>query len=158
MRFAVLSALLLALASCTMPHEKAPHMTMSPVSFADLDGWQHDAPAAALTAFQRSCAVLVSKPKSSDWKDACAAADRTELTNDAARAYFEEWFIPYEVKGGDNEYGLFTGYYMPELNGSLQRGGAYQTPLYERPSDMISVDLGAFKANMKGQRIAGKIR
>ena len=32
--------------------------------------------------------------------------------------------------------GLFTGYYEIELNGSRQRHGRYQTPLYRKPPDL----------------------
>ncbi|MDR3423529.1 MAG: murein transglycosylase A [Alphaproteobacteria bacterium] len=155
MRFAVFSLLLLALASCALPPEKVERLTLAPVSFADLSGWQNDSLAPALAAFRRSCAALTVKTKA---REACATAEKTEMTDDAARAYFENWFQPYAVAGTDGVDGLFTGYYMPELNGSLTRGGAFQTPLYERPADMITVDLGAFKSDLKGQRIVGKIQ
>ncbi|WP_039732785.1 murein transglycosylase A [Komagataeibacter intermedius] len=32
---------------------------------------------------------------------------------------------------------LFTGYYEPEIRGSLRRGGIYQTPVYRRPPDLV---------------------
>lgn len=32
---------------------------------------------------------------------------------------------------------LVTGYYLPELRGSLERGGPYQTPLYRAPDDIV---------------------
>jgi membrane-bound lytic murein transglycosylase A len=34
---------------------------------------------------------------------------------------------------------LFTGYYLPELRGALERGGAYQVPLYRAPDDLVLV-------------------
>jgi membrane-bound lytic murein transglycosylase A len=34
---------------------------------------------------------------------------------------------------------LFTGYYLPELRGSLERGGPYQVPLHRAPDDLVEV-------------------
>ena len=152
------------LAACALPTGKpAPErLTLTPVAFSDLDGWQKDAPASALAAFQHSCAVLANKPsqiagKSVSWKEACAAAKKTDSSDTAARAYFERTFRPYAVTGQDGAEGLFTGYYVPELRGSLQREGAYQTPLYASPVDKVDVDLGAFKPDLKGQHLTGKV-
>jgi membrane-bound lytic murein transglycosylase A len=168
MRFALLSIFLLALSACAIaPIKPAPeHLTLTPSSFSDLDGWQKDSQLPALTAFQRSCAVLTTKPdtaslgiagKVAAWQWACVEAQRTPATDEAAKIYFETWFRPYAAAGNEGAYGLFTGYYTPELRGALQRGGAFQTPLYARPADKIDVDLGAFKADLKGQHITGKV-
>jgi len=55
------------------------------------------------------------------------------------------------------EDGVFTGYYEPELFASRTRHGAFQTPVYGTPDDLVSVDLGAFRAKLRGERIAGKV-
>jgi len=168
MRFALLSALFLLLVGCATTPQKpgAEKLTLTPVSFSDLDGWNKDTPAAALLAFQRSCTQLTNKPTGSKlgiagkvaaWQWACAEAQKTSPTDEAARAYFEQWFRPYAAEGNEGEFGLFTGYYVPELRGSLQRGGEYQTPLYARPPDLITVDLGLFKNELKGKHIIGKV-
>lgn len=34
---------------------------------------------------------------------------------------------------------LFTGYYLPELRGARQAGGAYQVPLHRAPDDLVQV-------------------
>ena len=156
--------LILLLASCATPEKKSSgeKLVLTPVSFDDLEGWSKDKPAAALGALARSCPSLrVKTPnvagKASDWQKPCAALAQTPGTDSAARAYFEEWFRPYQVSGREGNTGLFTGYYVPELRGASQRGGAFQTPLYARPADMISVDLGAFKSELKGQHIVGKV-
>src|SRR6185295_3938473 len=79
-------------------------------------------------------------------------ARRPEL----ARRFFELEFVPYRV-GQDSGAGLFTGYYEPQRRGSRTRLGAYQTPLYGVPYDLVNVDLGLFRENLKGQRIVGKV-
>ncbi len=155
MRFFLLP-FLFVLASCAMlPAQEKDRATLNPVSFSDLEGWEKDAPADALGAFKNSCISLRVKPA---WQGVCAQAQLTEQTDEAARVFFEENFVPYALSGRDGEEGLFTGYYVPELHGSLRRGGKYKTPLYARPDDLISADLGAFKADLKGQKIVGKVK
>ena len=168
MRFVLLPVLLLLLASCAVEETKPgpDRLTLTPASFDDLNGWQQDAPAAALAAFLNSCTQWAKKPdtastgiagKVAAWQWACVAAANVPATDDAARAYFEQWFRPYAASGNEGPNGLFTGYYVPELNGSLTQTGPFQTPLYARPTDIISVDLGAFKPDLKGQHILGKV-
>jgi membrane-bound lytic murein transglycosylase A len=53
--------------------------------------------------------------------------------------------------------GLFTGYYEPEIRGSRSRHGAYQTPLYGLPADLIRVDLSQFAPQFKGEHISGRL-
>jgi len=53
--------------------------------------------------------------------------------------------------------GLFTGNHEPELNGTWVRGGVYQTPLLARPSDLVSVNLGAFDEELGGHTIWGRV-
>jgi membrane-bound lytic murein transglycosylase A len=52
---------------------------------------------------------------------------------------------------------LFTGYYEPEIRGSRTRQGAYQTPVYGVPPDLVRADLGLFNAKFKGERISGRV-
>jgi membrane-bound lytic murein transglycosylase A len=65
--------------------------------------------------------------------------------------------VPFQVRAGREPEGLFTGYYEPELRGSRTRNGAFTTPLLARPSDLVSVDLGQFRPDWRGQRIAGRV-
>lgn len=92
----------------------------------------------------------------SPWQEACSAfISKPERNDNETRAFFEMWFKPYTVNKKAN--GLFTGYYEPTLRGAWKRGGIYQTPLWKRPKDLMSADLGDFRPNLKGTRIAGKI-
>lgn len=152
---------LLLLTSCAeRPAEK---LTLHPVAYADLPGWTEDRVGEALPALNRSCRVLSKKPaeaslgiagKAKDWQAFCAALKLAAPQDDTeAREFLESWLQPYSVE----QKGLFTGYYEAELNGAWQQGGIYQTPLWQRPGDLIAVDLGAFKPELKGQRIAGKV-
>jgi membrane-bound lytic murein transglycosylase A len=53
--------------------------------------------------------------------------------------------------------GRFTGYYEPEIFVSRSKHGAFQTPVYGRPDDLVTVDLGAFRPSLAGERIAGRV-
>lgn len=75
----------------------------------------------------------------------------------AIRSFFEQNFVPYAAYGDQDPKGLFTGYYEAALNGSKTRKGQYQYPLRSRPDDLVMVDLGQFRDELKGQRIAGRV-
>ena len=158
MRIIALSFLFLALTACAVTQEGSEQVTFTSVGFSDLEGWKNDEAANALTAFKLSCAALTKNPKRAEsWQQVCADAENIAINDNSAREFFENEFTPYQVAGPKGYEGLFTGYYMPELRGSLKRTSDFQTPLYARPKDMISADLGAFKKDLKGQHIVGKI-
>ena len=134
-----------------------PTALLTATRFSDLPGWKVADLDPALSAFRRSCAVIASKPSSQavgdyagiagDWQKACG-----QISTDA-RGFFEKKFTPYALKGE----GLFTGYYEPEIRGSSARQGAYQTPVYGLPDDLIRVDLGQFSPQYKGEHISGRL-
>ena len=134
-----------------------PVPLLTRASFSDLPGWRKAGLQPALAAFQKSCAAIAKKPSgealnayagtAGDWLAACVQA-----TGDA-RTFFEKNFTPYALSGD----GLFTGYYEPEIHGSRARHGAYQTPVYGLPVDLIRVDLEQFSPGFKGEHISGRI-
>ena len=148
-----------------------PRISVEPVDFAALDGWERDRLTDALAAFRKSCVVLLRSAKSGhakaslvagrvvDWRPACEAAPVVDdKSGKAARNYFETWFRPYAVFDGDlNQDGLLTGYYEPELRGARKPGGRYKVPLYGRPADLITADLGRFDTALAGHRISGRV-
>lgn len=126
-------------------------LTLAPVGFAGLAGWNEDRVAAALPALLRSCrkllaksddATVAAKSKSmdfgtvADWRPACVAAEAVPAGDEkAARQFFEANFVPFLAGNNGEPDGLFTGYFEITLNGSRKRGGSYQTPLYRRPPE-----------------------
>ncbi|HAX90965.1 MAG TPA: murein transglycosylase [Rhodospirillaceae bacterium] len=167
MKAAAACCAVLLLAGCAVvPTEEKPKLVRA--SFNDMAGWQRDAALEALLAFQKSCMALQKKSpdatfvqkeagRAQDWQNVCAnMQERAIATDDEARLFFEEHFTPYRFDG--TEKGLFTGYYEAQLRGARQRGGPYQTPLYTRPEDMLTADLGLFKDSLKGQKITGKVQ
>lgn len=169
-RGAGLAALVLV-AACAAPTPPSERLTLVPVSFDALEGWADDRQEEALAAFQRSCAPLLEreleapvKPepiggRAADWAPACQAALALGqgAATAAARAFFEAWFEPFAVEAGAEPEGLFTGYYEPEVSGSYEAGARYRVPLYARPSDLITADLGEFREDLEGVRLAGRV-
>ncbi|TNE32124.1 MAG: murein transglycosylase [Alphaproteobacteria bacterium] len=158
--------------------KKAPSDIPSPVLeyqfLVDVPGWQQDDHAAAFHAFQRSCDRFARKKDDirqplkdsgiagtyEDWQAVCNVAATIDPAKDgAARQFFEQWFTAYLVRDAESEKsdGLFTGYYEPLLHGSLEKTTRYNVPLYKKPDDLVEVNLGAFRATLKGQNIAGRV-
>lgn len=152
------------------PPPPEPELALEPASFGDLPGWEEDALAEALPALLASCRVFTRRGAgepvgpdglagtAGDWREPCAAAARLRGAGAAAvRAFFESRFRPWAVSDRGEREGLFTGYYEPSLRGSRRRHGPYQTPLHARPRDLVEVDLGEFREDLEGRRIAGRI-
>ena len=67
-------------------------------------------------------------------------------------------FLIYKSIGDDGKGRvLVTGYYEPELEGSLSPDQRYRWPIYGRPGDMIEVDLGSFLPALQGKSIVGRL-
>ncbi len=48
---------------------------------------------------------------------------------------------------------LFTGYYVPTLQGSRQPDTRYRYPLYRKPIDLVTVDLGKFDLHRQVRKL-----
>lgn len=147
-----------------------PAIAFQPARFADLPGYNADRVAEALPALSRSCARMMPRNDrgldsydrygtGNDWKPFCSALATLPQGDDAGlRRLIESELQPVAVIGDGKPEGLFTGYYEPLVRGSRQKQGAYTTPLYRQPPDLVQVDLGEFRDSLKGQRIAGRVR
>ncbi len=167
---AAAAVVLLALAACAPRPPPPPSLTLEPASFADLGGWSSDETAQALGPFVKSCAILEKLAPgapvgpggiagtAADWRAPCAAAVALGPVSDAAaRKFFEAQFVPMRVGNNGANQGLFTGYFEPELTGARAPGGRFTTPLLKRPPDLVAVDLGQFRPDWRGERIAGRV-
>lgn len=120
--------------------------SLSPVVFSDLPGWADDDHLAALKAFLVSCPQVVagkagraSGPDTEALPAVCGAALALQRpTKVTARAFFEDHFQPHRIVHKDTE-GLLTGYYEPLIDGSRKRQGRFQTPIFKRPADLVTI-------------------
>lgn len=79
-----------------------------------------------------------------------------EKSKEPLREFLRREFDVYEaLGGGGSRYGLMTAYFEPVLEGSRERGGDFQYPLYRPPDDLVRVDLGKFRTSLSGERLAG---
>ncbi|MDQ1924378.1 murein transglycosylase A [Massilia pseudoviolaceinigra] len=138
------------------PVKAEPAPLMTPSTFGALPGWERDDLRQAWPAFMTSCGVLGRKP---EWKTACGAARTVDAKDGAAiRGYFETHFVPNQVRAADGaDTGLITGYYEPLLRGARKRGGAFQTPLYRVPDDLLTIDLASVYPELKNKRVRGRL-
>ncbi len=167
-------ALIAGLAACTPVRPPPPppeaRLTLTRTSFDRLPGWRDDTHGAALSALGRSCVRLrdlpADRPLGPDgtggrvghWWAPCAALAGVAAGDDAAaRRFFETWFVPYLAADNGDAEGLFTGYFEAELRGAWRAAGRYRVPIYARPPDLVTADLGRFRPEWRRQNIAGRV-
>ena len=149
---------------------KKPSLILHQDSFSALAGWQEDNFINFGQAYQRSCARILKKDSQSlfgvdaqfgqaqEWQIACRRFEAVDQKNPIEiRQFFETNFTPRAVYADTKAQGLFTGYYEASLRGSRTRQGVYQYPLRARPDDLVMVQLGDFRDDLKGRRIAGRV-
>ena len=145
-------------------------ITLKQSSFAQLPSWETTPVKQSLAAFRLSCAAFLKQDPEKwvgsphipiqvkDWQPACRAAMGSDLTSNAAvKAFFKTWFTPVEFYKGKPIHGLFTGYFMPLLRGSMSKTPKYNVPIYGIPSNLITVNLGLFKPDLNNRRIVGRL-
>lgn len=110
--------------------------------FASLAGWREDDHAAAFKSFRTSCrpvlgqggAIAGTLPPPEPLVDVCRrAVSAPEPGREAARLFFETWFDLAELAAP----GFLTGYFEPELSGSLDATDAFPVPLLAPPDDLV---------------------
>ena len=176
--FVLLSILLAAavvglwreLASLQSPPAKSaaadtPELVLEPAEISDLDGWDDDSLDGFGAALARSCTVMARREEAdlgiagspADWRRVCERA-AAAVGPAALRQALAEELLPWAVRDRDRDQGLLTGYYEPLLHGSLRRTDRFTIPLYLRPPELVDIDLGAFRDDLRGRRLAGIVR
>lgn len=156
--------------SVPVPAAAKPSMSIGPRLFKDIPGWVADDHSQVLPAFIRSCDKLEKLPKEkamgqfdemgrvSDWIPLCEAARLIRPGNKIeAQYFFESRFLPYRIKNNNRTSGKFTGYYEAELRGAFGPDNRYRFPIYAKPKDLISANLGSFDDAYKGKTIYGRL-
>jgi membrane-bound lytic murein transglycosylase A len=146
--FGLLTVALLAACTQASPPSASQgpdKLVLEPRHFRELRGWDEDNHVEALGTFLKSCAVFDITPDTtatgegillapaSVWKDVCRKAEIVPPADEAARHYFEEYFVPFLATNNGNPSGLVTGYYEPLLRGSLTQHRPFMYPIYGPP-------------------------
>lgn len=139
----------------------ADYGLLKPANWEDIDGFYQDNLAFSWPAWLHSCSALANRPM---WQKACSAA--TLLNNqqlskpslETLQGYFKEYFSVYKTTNIDGtENGMITGYYEPLLKGSRNKTAKYQNPLYQAPTDLITVELDSIFPELKYKRVRGRL-
>ncbi|CAK9039362.1 Membrane-bound lytic murein transglycosylase A homolog (Murein hydrolase A) [Durusdinium trenchii] len=116
-----------------------------------------------------------------DWQSVCETGRRLAASlqlgdgdrSAVLRQFFEVEFAPMQVlnrrdplpdgpaAGASSrldDTGVFTGYFEPAYRAARNPTPLYTVPVYARPDDLVEVDLGAFRDELAGERIAGRIK
>ncbi|MDP3704663.1 MAG: murein transglycosylase A [Legionellaceae bacterium] len=158
--------------SLSMPHLPAPKhgLALKPGTYQQLPGWGSTNLKQSLLALRVSChafsrqdpnSVVGSRYiplKAKDWAPACNAATQIdENSNDEIQLFFQTWFKPVEFQQGRPIHGLFTGYYLPSLQGSLTKSEHFSVPIYAVPPSLVTANLSSFSSNLPHHKIVGHV-
>ena len=118
-----------------------------------MPNWGNDRHEDAWRAFLASCGPL---KRQAAWRDVCTEAERAGSGGAViAKTFFERQFTPWRMTNSTTS--MVTGYYEPLLNGSRTRRGAYQHAVYAAPPDLLTIDLGDLRPDLRGQRLRGRL-
>ncbi len=110
----------------------------SPIAFSQIAGWTADDHTAAFGAFRQSCKGLLAQDDADQQiralcEQALSAAGRP--SSDEARVFFETNFRAYAVARPETG-AMVTGYYEPDVRGSLDPSDEFPVPVYALPDDL----------------------
>ncbi|MGL4323048.1 MAG: murein transglycosylase A [Beijerinckiaceae bacterium] len=117
------------------------------IGWSAIPGWMADDHLAAFQAFLKTCAPILDHTEAlrsarAPWPQmppVCRAALAADIKNNAAaRAFFETHFSAYTLQPA-NGRGFITGYYEPEVAGSLTPTATFQWPLRARPDNLVTL-------------------
>ncbi len=153
------------------PDSREAPLRLTAVAFTQVPGWDADALIEALPAWLRSCEVLLARDAArpmggshpvfgitGDWQAPCAELLTLPQQPTAFRTFLETRFVALAARAGHEADGLFTGYYEPELTGALDPSARFATPIRGLPDDLVQVDLGLFREDLRGERMAGRVQ
>lgn len=128
-----------------------PDTNLYKSDFSELPNWSQEDYANALESFVRSCKTAKTQEI---YTNLCIRA--TDAVD--AEEFLTSYFTPYKIALPESSQdGLLTGYYEPELRGSLTKKEPYIYPVYRTPKDLVVVDLGEQYPELKSYRLRGKI-
>ncbi len=121
---------------------------LAPVHFSQVAGFEAATLLSAFLVFQNTARAFANNiaelrpalPVQTQLRAVLQASLAIENVNeDVARRFFQDWFVPHEVNS-DLGQGFLTGYYEPEVRGSLTRTDRFSCPILACPDDLITFD------------------
>jgi membrane-bound lytic murein transglycosylase A len=134
------------------------------MALQELPGWSTDKLEGLRAALDQQCKRVVQAPNrfNKEWPGHCAQLP--PVGDEALRGWLESRFLARVQRGVAQEVsdagpitGLLTGYYEPLVHASRSANAAYPFPLYQKPKDLLTLDLSALYPSLRGQRVRGRI-
>jgi membrane-bound lytic murein transglycosylase A len=130
--------------------DSMPNTILTQSSFKKLPNWENENYIDLLDNFQNNCRSTKTKKL---YKDLCK--ESRSVYN--ARDFFEQNFEVFKIES-KREDQILTGYYEPQLQGSVIKSDRYKYPIYETPKDLINIDLESIYPELKKYRLRGKLQ
>ena len=143
---------------------------LTKVMFSELPGWQDAEIFTAKTALQESCKSILKKNPfeiikffnilidMESYQSFCVKLMKTKNSQELKSLIIESFNL---VKINDRKTeALFTGYIELEVRGRLEPSlseAPKAIPIYKKPNNLITIDLGIFKEELKNKKITGII-
>jgi membrane-bound lytic murein transglycosylase A len=119
--------------------------------FDELPNWEDENYDLALSSFINNCKSSKTKKI---YKELCQDA----ILSSNSKSFLIDEFTPYKVVEQNSKMSnLLTGYYEPQLRGSLIKKEPYIYPVYETPNDLLIIDLSKQYPELKDYRLRGRI-
>ena len=136
--------------------------------FSDLKGFYNDDLLGTVSAFEKTCDAIKEKPEllyvseikineKLYLKKCDDFSDRKITSSEDMRQFLMENFDPFLVRHKVNSQGKFTSYYEAELKASKTRHDQYVHPIYNRPNDLVEINLRDFDKSLPNRRLLGRI-
>ena len=122
-------------------------MQLRATRFDALPHWSPEELTAVWPTYLASCRAVVENRSTlrpgalatPEMVGACACALALSEKPESIERYFYENFRACEVTRTPDSSGFLTGYYEPEIDGSIEPTGEFPTPILNRPSDLIDM-------------------
>lgn len=172
-RKAAVLAFALALSACaTAPKQietntptnatKIGDISFTKIGFDELPHWLETDVDAARLALKRSCtqtmALAPDAPlsvrgtyagKAKDWAKVCENAANSQIES---RDFWQNGFTPYRISAASGDFGRLTSYYEPVVDASLTPTETFNEPLFAKPKDLVTIELGPFDGTLAGKK------
>ncbi len=135
----------------TVMFDTLPQTQLQESSYSNLPNWENENYDEVLYSFMNNCRAK----KSVDiYHTLCLKSQNIR----DAKEFIESNFTPFMIYESDREKeSILTGYYEPELKGSLTKSEIYKYPIYETPKDLVTVDLSSIYPDLKSYRLRGRL-
>jgi membrane-bound lytic murein transglycosylase A len=121
------------------------------LAFGDLPGFAEEDHRAAFRLFaQHAAAILKDAPPlrpamaaDQPLRDVCRRALAQDApTQETARRFFEDNFVPHRIVPQNDRRGFVTGYYEPVMQGARESSVEFSAPVLARPDDLVTLAPG----------------